>query len=166
VSPGWPGLCFLRLTWQHTRGSALLGWVKTTPSTCPPDRGRGLRSTLTAAHEVTADQIDLDGDVDDAAGGASTAQRQVCGTADGASPPGGDSCGSCSIRRARHRALGKLDPGPDVHVDDDADDLEQLLRAEVLDERVVETLERRVPIGVGGAGERLRVAERRTLGLE
>ena len=25
---GWPGLCFLRLTWQHTRGSALLGWVK------------------------------------------------------------------------------------------------------------------------------------------
>jgi putative flavoprotein involved in K+ transport len=25
---GWPGLCFLRLTRQHTRGSALLGWVK------------------------------------------------------------------------------------------------------------------------------------------
>ena len=25
---GWPGLCFLRLTWQHTRGSALLGWIK------------------------------------------------------------------------------------------------------------------------------------------
>jgi putative flavoprotein involved in K+ transport len=23
-----PGLCFLGLTWQHTRGSALLGWVK------------------------------------------------------------------------------------------------------------------------------------------
>ena len=42
------------------------------------------------------------------------------------------SCGSCSSRRARHRALGKLDPGPDVHVDDDADDLEHLLRAEVL----------------------------------
>jgi hypothetical protein len=64
-----------------------------------------------------------------------------------------------------HRALGKLDPSPDVHVDDDADDLEHLLRAEVLDERVVEPLERRVPIGVGGAGERLGVAERRPLGL-
>jgi putative flavoprotein involved in K+ transport len=25
---GWPGLCFPGLTWQHTRGSALLGWVK------------------------------------------------------------------------------------------------------------------------------------------
>ena len=25
---GWPGLCFVRLTRQHTRGSALLGWVK------------------------------------------------------------------------------------------------------------------------------------------
>jgi hypothetical protein len=23
-----PGLFFLGLTWQHTRGSALLGWVK------------------------------------------------------------------------------------------------------------------------------------------
>jgi putative flavoprotein involved in K+ transport len=23
-----PGLYFLGLTWQHTRGSALLGWVK------------------------------------------------------------------------------------------------------------------------------------------
>jgi putative flavoprotein involved in K+ transport len=23
-----PGLCFLGLTWQHTRGSALIGWVK------------------------------------------------------------------------------------------------------------------------------------------
>jgi putative flavoprotein involved in K+ transport len=22
-----PGLCFLGLTWQHTRGSALIGWV-------------------------------------------------------------------------------------------------------------------------------------------
>ena len=22
-----PGLCFLGLSWQHTRGSALLGWV-------------------------------------------------------------------------------------------------------------------------------------------
>ena len=37
---------------------------------------------------------------------------------------------------ARHRALGKLDPRPDVHVDHDADDLEDLLRAEVLGERV------------------------------
>ena len=35
----------------------------------------------------------------------------------------------------------------------------------MLDERVVEALERRVPIGVGGAGERLGVAERRPLGL-
>ena len=24
----YPGLFFLGLTWQHTRGSALLGWVK------------------------------------------------------------------------------------------------------------------------------------------
>jgi putative flavoprotein involved in K+ transport len=23
-----PGLCFLGLPWQHTRGSALLGWIK------------------------------------------------------------------------------------------------------------------------------------------
>jgi hypothetical protein len=30
---------------------------------------------------------------------------------------------------ARHRALGKLDPRPDVHVDHDADDLEDLLQA-------------------------------------
>jgi hypothetical protein len=35
-------------------------------------------------------------------------------------------------RGARHRALGKLDPHPDVHVDHDADDLEDLLQAEVL----------------------------------
>jgi hypothetical protein len=32
------------------------------------DRLRGLRSTLTAAREVAADHIDLDGDVDDPAG--------------------------------------------------------------------------------------------------
>jgi hypothetical protein len=37
---------------------------------------------------------------------------------------GEGSCGSSSIRGARHRALGKLDAGPDVHVDDDGDDLE------------------------------------------
>jgi hypothetical protein len=67
--------------------------------------------------------------------------------------------------RAQHRALGKLDSGPDVHVHDDGDDLEHLLRAEVLGERVVEALKRRVPVGVGGAGERLGVAERRLLGL-
>ena len=30
-----PGLYFLGLYWQHTRGSALLGWVKPTPSTSP-----------------------------------------------------------------------------------------------------------------------------------
>jgi hypothetical protein len=35
----------------------------------------------------------------------------------------------------------------------------------VLGERVVEALERRAPVGVGGAGERLGVAERRLLGL-
>jgi hypothetical protein len=67
--------------------------------------------------------------------------------------------------RGWHRALGKLDPGPDIHVDDDGDDLEDLLRAEVLGERVVEALERRVPVGVGGTGERLGVAECRLLGL-
>jgi hypothetical protein len=67
--------------------------------------------------------------------------------------------------RAWHRALGKLDPGPDVHVDDDGHDLEDLLRAEVLGERVVEALERPVPVGVGGTGKRLGIAERRLLGL-
>jgi hypothetical protein len=51
-----------------------------------------------------------------------------------------------------HGALGKFDPGPDVHVDHDADDLEDLLHAEVLGERVVEALEGRVPVGVGGTG--------------
>ena len=35
----------------------------------------------------------------------------------------------------------------------------------MLGERVVEALERRVPVGVGDAGERLGVAERRLLGL-
>ena len=25
---GWPGRCFPGLAWQHTRGSALLGWMK------------------------------------------------------------------------------------------------------------------------------------------
>jgi hypothetical protein len=35
----------------------------------------------------------------------------------------------------------------------------------VLGERVVETLELRVPVAVGGAGERLGVTERRLLGL-
>jgi hypothetical protein len=79
--------------------------------------------------------------------------------------PDEEGCGSCSTRRARHRALGKLDPGPDVHVDDDGDDLEHLLWAEVLGERVVEALKRHVPIGVGDAGERLGIAERRLLGL-
>jgi hypothetical protein len=66
---------------------------------------------------------------------------------------------------ARHRALGKLDPRPDVHVDHDTDDLEDLLQAEVLSERVVEALERRIPVGVGGAGERLGIAQSRLLGL-
>jgi hypothetical protein len=70
-----------------------------------------------------------------------------------------------SSDQARHRALDKLDPGPDVHVDDDADDLEHLLRAEVLGERVVEALERRVPVGVGDTGESLGIAERGLLGL-
>jgi hypothetical protein len=37
--------------------------------------------------------------------------------------------------------------------------------AEVLGEHVVEALERRAPVGVCGAGERLGVAERRLLGL-
>ena len=30
-----PGLYFLGMPWQHTRGSALLGWVKATPATSP-----------------------------------------------------------------------------------------------------------------------------------
>jgi hypothetical protein len=66
---------------------------------------------------------------------------------------------------ARHRTLRKLDPRPNVHVDHDADDLEDLLLAEVLGERVVEALKRRVPVGVGGTGERLGIAESRLLGL-
>ena len=70
-----------------------------------------------------------------------------------------------SIPRARHRALAELDPCPDVHVDDNGDDLEHLLPDEMLGERVVEALKRRVRIGVGGAGERLGVAGRRLLGL-
>ena len=52
---GWPGLCLLRLTWQHTRGSALPGLGerrRRVPRS--PDRRRRLRSTLTAAHEVAA----------------------------------------------------------------------------------------------------------------
>jgi hypothetical protein len=70
-----------------------------------------------------------------------------------------------SSGRARHRTLGELDPGPDVHVDDDADDLEHLLPAEVLGERVVEALKRRVSVGVSRTSESLGVAERRLLGL-
>jgi hypothetical protein len=54
---------------------------------------------------------------------------------------------------------------PEVHVDDNGDELEHLLRGEVLGRRVVEALKRRVRIGVGGAGERVGVAERRLLGL-
>ena len=49
----------------------------------------------------------------------------------------------------------KRDPGPAVLVDDDAGDLEHLLPADVLAERVVEALEPRVPIGVGGPGARV-----------
>lgn len=85
------------------------------------------------------------------------ARRRRCG--------GGFRSDGKSSGRARHRALGKLDPRPDVHVDDDAHDLEDLLRAEVLGERVVEALERRVPVGVGSTGERLGIAERRLLGV-
>jgi hypothetical protein len=47
-----------------------------------------------------------------------------------------------SVPRARQGALGKLDPRPDVHVDHHADDLEDLLHAEVFGERVVEALKR------------------------
>ena len=83
---GWPGLCFVRLTWQHTRDSALLASGKDDAESIAPqiDVG-GLSSTLTAAHEVAADQIDLDGDVDDPAGGASTAH------------------GKCAERQTGHR---------------------------------------------------------------
>jgi hypothetical protein len=69
------------------------------------------------------------------------------------------------VPRARHRGLGKRDPYPDAHVDDHGDDLEHLSRGEVLGQGVVHALKRRVRIGVGGAGERLGVAERRLLGL-
>src|SRR3954452_25392923 len=60
-------------------------------------------------------------------------------------------------------ALGHLESGPDVHVDDDPDDLESLLRREVLGERVVPGTEivgdgrirdasDRLGVGEGGAG--------------
>ena len=69
------------------------------------------------------------------------------------------------LKPTRRCSLGKLDPCPDVHVDDDGDDLEDLLGAEMLGKRVVEALECRVPVGVGGAGERLGVPERCLLAL-
>jgi putative flavoprotein involved in K+ transport len=60
-----PGLYFLGLTWQHTRGSALLGWVKDDAEFIaeriaahqdardrPPARGREERAELSATAEV------------------------------------------------------------------------------------------------------------------
>ena len=41
-----PGLCFLGLTWQHTRGSALIGWVK--------DDAQFIAERIAALQEVTA----------------------------------------------------------------------------------------------------------------
>jgi hypothetical protein len=46
------------------------------------------------------------------------------------------------VPRARNRGLGKLDPCPDVHVYDNGDDLEHLLRGNALGQRVVEALKR------------------------
>ena len=41
-----PGLYFLGLTWQHTRGSALIGWVKddadSSPTRSPPSHGASM----------------------------------------------------------------------------------------------------------------------------
>ena len=50
----------------------------------------------------------------------------------------------------RLRPLGELEPGPDVHVHDDSNDLEDLLGVEVPRDPVVEALE--VSIRVGGSG--------------
>jgi putative flavoprotein involved in K+ transport len=43
-----PGLCFLGLTWQHTRGSALLGWVKD-DARFIADRIEGLKESRSGA---------------------------------------------------------------------------------------------------------------------
>jgi putative flavoprotein involved in K+ transport len=53
VTPS-PGLYFLGLTWQHTRGSALLGWVKDDAEHLPDHIARFARAHSTAATEPTA----------------------------------------------------------------------------------------------------------------
>jgi putative flavoprotein involved in K+ transport len=49
-----PGLYFLGLQWQHTRGSALLGWVKEDAEHLADHIARFARAHSTAATEPTA----------------------------------------------------------------------------------------------------------------
>jgi putative flavoprotein involved in K+ transport len=48
-----PGLCFLGLPWQHTRGSALLGWVKDDAEFIAQRMGAFTRSHVTASASST-----------------------------------------------------------------------------------------------------------------
>ena len=51
------GLCFLGLTWQHTRGSALIGWVKEDAEFIAERieaRKRGVPQTALAPKEIGA----------------------------------------------------------------------------------------------------------------
>ena len=51
-----PGLYFLGLTWQHTRGSALLGWVKDDAEFIA-DRIEQVRSELVAQHRMQCEAV-------------------------------------------------------------------------------------------------------------
>src|SRR5262245_30537313 len=63
------------------------------------------------------------------------------------------------LTESRGCALGQLESGPDVHVDDDADDLEDLLLREVLCERGVTQTEIVGDGRVSDASDRLGVRE-------
>ena len=88
-----PGLYLLGLTWQHTRGSALLGWVGDDAAVHhrPDHRGPG-------SDPVTARPLPRSADTDDARGPANDAQTAGRGAWSGAasrrhrrSPSGGSS---------------------------------------------------------------------------
>jgi len=51
-----PGLYFLGLTWQHTRGSALLGWVKDDAEFIA-DRIEQVRSELVPQHRMQGEAV-------------------------------------------------------------------------------------------------------------
>src|SRR6185312_7316037 len=73
---------------------------------------------------------------------------------------------SCSSRRGRlpgeigDGAFGELQPGPDVHVDDDPDDLEDFVGGEVLGEGVVPGTEVAGGGGICDAGDGLGIGKR------